>query len=126
MRHIANSRPSGPQFVHLLRAHDTWVPNLLMVAGPQSVSGSTNSPRAIESGVDWLTDFLEHVRSKDGARFEAREEAEKGWGEEVIAPQERMLMRRSRGWFTDYNANVEGHEEGVVRYLAYWGAGTEQ
>ena len=27
-------------------------PNMFMVAGPQSVSGSTNFPRAIETGVD--------------------------------------------------------------------------
>ncbi len=96
-------------------------PNLLMVAGPQSVSGSTNFPRAIEGGVDWITDFLAHVRERGITRFEAREEAEKGWGEEVIASQERMLMRRSRGWFTGYNANVEGHGEGQFRYMAYWG-----
>jgi hypothetical protein len=88
---------------------------------PQSVSGSTNFPRAIESGVDWLTDFLEHVGSKNITRFEARADAEKVWGEEVVASQERMLMRRSRGWFTGYNANLEGHGEDVVRYLAYWG-----
>lgn len=36
-------------------------------------------------------------------------------------PQERMLLRKSRGWFTGYNANVEGHGEGQVRYLADWG-----
>ncbi len=96
-------------------------PNLLMVAGPQSVSGSTNFPRAIESGVDWVTGFLEHVTSQGITRFEAREDAEKEWCEEVIAAQERMLMRRSRGWFTGYNANVEGHDGGLVRYLAYWG-----
>jgi cation diffusion facilitator CzcD-associated flavoprotein CzcO len=96
-------------------------PNLLMVAGPQSVSGSTNFPRSIEGGVDWVTRFLEHATRNSITRFEAREEAEKEWGEEVIAVQERMLMRRSRGWFTGYNANVEGHGEGTVRYLAYWG-----
>ena len=32
-----------------------------------------------------------------------------------------MLMRMSRGWFTGYNANVEGHGEAAIRYLAYWG-----
>ena len=36
-------------------------PNLLMVAGPQSVSGSTNYPRAIESGVNWVTGLLKHA-----------------------------------------------------------------
>ena len=109
----------GPSTYYGLMTHG--FPNLLMVAGPQSVSGSTNFPRAIESGVDWLTDFLEHVRSKNITRFEARVDAEKVWGEEVVASQERMLMRRSRGWFTGYNANLEGHGEDVVRYLAYWG-----
>jgi len=51
----------------------------------------------------------------------ASEEAEKEWGEEVVRAQEQMLMRRSRGWFTGYNANVDGHDDGTVRYLAYWG-----
>ena len=37
-------------------------PNLLMPNGPQSGSASTNYPRGIETGVDWCTDFLEHVR----------------------------------------------------------------
>ncbi len=96
-------------------------PNLLMVAGPQSVSGSTNFPRAIESGVDWVTTFLEHVIGERRTRFEAKPEAEKEWNDEVVEAQNRMLMRRSRGWFTGYNANVEGHGEGAVRYVAYWG-----
>mgnify|MGYP003335391366 FL=1 len=34
---------------------------------------------------------------------------------------ERMLFRRSKGWFTGYNSNVAGHEEGKVRYQAYFG-----
>ncbi len=96
-------------------------PNLLMVAGPQSVSGSTNFPRAIEAGVDWVTDFLQHVTERGITRFEARADAEKAWNEEVIQANERMLMRRSRGWFTGYNSNVEGHGEGSVRYVAYFG-----
>ncbi len=96
-------------------------PNLLMVAGPQSISGSTNFPRAIEGGVDWIMRFLEFMRERGITRFDAQEEAEKEWNEEVIATQERMLMRRSRGWFTGYNANVEGHGEGTFRYMSYWG-----
>lgn len=109
----------GPSTYFGLMAHG--FPNLLMVAGPQSVSGSTNFPRAIENGVDWVTRFLEHAATQGITRFEAREDAEKEWGEEVVAAQENMLLRRSRGWFTGYNANVEGHGEGSVRYVAYWG-----
>ena len=51
-------------------------PNLLMVAGPQSVSGSTNFPRAIEVGVDWVTDLLQHARERGVTRLEAGAEAE--------------------------------------------------
>ena len=96
-------------------------PNLFMVAGPQSVSGSTNFPRAIETGVDWVTALLEHALDNDHSRVEATEQAEKAWVEEVIRAHERMLFRRSKGWFTGYNANVAGHEEGKIRYQAYFG-----
>jgi hypothetical protein len=41
--------------------------------------------------------------------------------EEVAKAHERMLFRRSKGWFTGYNSNVEGHQEGKVRYQAYFG-----
>jgi cation diffusion facilitator CzcD-associated flavoprotein CzcO len=96
-------------------------PNLLMVAGPQSVSGSTNFPRAIEGGVDWVTRLLEQVRQAGHTRIEARADAEKEWVEEVVRAFERMLARRSKGWFTGYNSNVAGHEEGTIRYQAYFG-----
>lgn len=96
-------------------------PNLLMVAGPQSVSGSSNFPRAIETGVDWITDLLEHARSTGYNRIEAQIEAEQAWHEEVVKAHERMLFRRSKGWFTGYNSNVADRQEGTVRYHAYFG-----
>lgn len=98
-------------------------PNLLMVAGPQSVSGSTNFPRAIEGGVDWVTDLLVFARSQGYTRLEATAEAEQDWVEQVVAAHEMMLARRSQGWFTGYNSNVAGHEAGTVRYQAYFGGG---
>ncbi len=96
-------------------------PNLLMVAGPQSVSGSTNFPRAIEGGVNWVTGLLEHAFDRGYTRLEAQAEAEQEWVQEVVRVHERLLLRRSRGWFTGYNANVAGHEAGKVRYQAYFG-----
>jgi len=116
---LAEKWRDGPSTYLGLMTHG--FPNLLMVAGPQSVSGSTNFPRAIENGVEWVTRFLEHATSRGVTRVEAREDAEREWVREVVAAQERMLLRRSRGWFTGYNANVAGHGEGTVRYLAYWG-----
>jgi hypothetical protein len=32
-----------------------------------------------------------------------------------------MLMRKAKSWFTGYNSNVEGHEEGTTRYFVYNG-----
>ncbi len=96
-------------------------PNLFMVAGPQSVSGSTNFPRAIETGVDWVTGLLTHAQDHGFTRVDATETAEQEWVSEVVDAHERLLFRRSKGWFTGYNSNVAGHGEGQVRYQAYFG-----
>jgi hypothetical protein len=32
-----------------------------------------------------------------------------------------MLLRKAKSWFTGYNSNVAGHEEGKVRYFVYNG-----
>jgi cation diffusion facilitator CzcD-associated flavoprotein CzcO len=111
----------GPSTFLGVLTHD--FPNLLMVAGPQSVSGSTNFPRAIEGGVNWVTDLLKHASAAGHTRIEAQTEAEQGWVEEVVRAHEKMLARRSQGWFTGYNSNVSGHEAGTVRYQAYFGGG---
>jgi hypothetical protein len=37
---------------------------MLMPAGPQSGSASTNYPRGIETGVNWCSDLLEHMSAK--------------------------------------------------------------
>ncbi len=109
----------GPQtYVGLLA---TGFPNLMMIAGPQSVSGSTNFPRAIEVGVDWVTDLLIHARAKGATRLEAEPVAVKEWQHEVKRFYERLLLRSSQGWFTGYNSNVAGHHAGMIRHQAYFG-----
>jgi len=96
-------------------------PNLLMPAGPQSGSASTNYPRGIETGVNWCTDFLEHMWAKGYTRAEATEAAEKRWTDHVTKMYAMMLMRKAKSWFTGYNSNVPGHEQGTIRYLVYNG-----
>lgn len=96
-------------------------PNLLMVAGPQSVSGSTNYPRAIEVSVDWVTELLIHMQEHELTRLEAKSEAEQAWQQEVKRAHEKTPVRKSKSWFTGYNSNLDGHEEGTIRYHAYWG-----
>jgi cation diffusion facilitator CzcD-associated flavoprotein CzcO len=96
-------------------------PNLFMVAGPQSASGSSNFPRAIEDGVDHITGLLEHALKGRLTRLDAKEEAEHEWVAEITKIHERLLSRRAKGWFTGYNSNIDGHEAGHVRYQAYFG-----
>jgi cation diffusion facilitator CzcD-associated flavoprotein CzcO len=98
-------------------------PNLLLVAGPQSVSGSTNFPRAIEPNVEWVTRLLVHARDHGHTLIEAQAGAERDWGEEVRASYQRLLLRDGKGWFTGYNSNVAGREQGRIRYQAYFGGG---
>lgn len=96
-------------------------PNLFMPTGPQGASASTNFPRAIELGVDWVTALMQYMWKHGYTRAEANPEAEVEWTEEVKRMYARMLMRKAQGWFTGYNSNVEGHEKGTIRYLVYNG-----
>jgi cation diffusion facilitator CzcD-associated flavoprotein CzcO len=96
-------------------------PNFLMPAGPQSGSASTNYPRGIETGVNWSSDFLQHLRERGITRFEPKAAAERRWTDHVVSMYSMMLMRKAKGWFTGYNSNVPGHEEGKVRYFVYNG-----
>jgi len=96
-------------------------PNMLMPSGPQSGSASTNYPRGIETGVNWCSDLLEHMSAKGYTRCEATAAAEKRWTDHVTNMYAMMLMRKAKSWFTGYNSNVPGHEQGTVRYLVYNG-----
>ena len=96
-------------------------PNLLMPAGPQSGSASTNYPRGIEIGVNWCTDLLEHMSERGYVRADPTPEAEERWTAHVTKMYSKMLMRKAKGWFTGYNSNVDGHEHGKTRYFVYNG-----
>ncbi len=96
-------------------------PNLLMPTGPQSASASTNFPRGIENGVNWCTNLLQYMWDRGYTRAEATREAQERWTAHVVKMYEIMLMRKAKSWFTGYNSNVAGHEEGTVRYFVYNG-----
>ena len=96
-------------------------PNLLMPTGPQSASASTNFPRGIENGVNWCMDLLQYMWDRGYIRAEATRQAQERWTAHVAKMYEIMLMRKAKSWFTGYNSNVAGHEEGTVRYFVYNG-----
>jgi hypothetical protein len=92
-----------------------------MPTGPQSASASTNFPRGIENNVNWCTNLLQYMRHRGYVRADAKREAEERWTAYVAKTYEIMLMRKAKSWFTGYNSNVAGHEEGTVRYFLYNG-----
>ncbi|MGY2848103.1 MULTISPECIES: flavin-containing monooxygenase [Bradyrhizobium] len=96
-------------------------PNLLMPTGPQSASASTNFPRGIENGVNWCTNLLQYMWDRGLTHADATLEAQQRWTAHVVKMYEIMLMRKAKSWFTGYNSNVAGHEEGTVRYFVYNG-----
>lgn len=102
-------------------------PNMIMVGGPQSASGSTNFPRAIEFGVDWVTRLIEHMQTKGIDRIEPHAAAEEQWHATVAKVQSKLLLRNAKTWFTGYLSNAKAGEngatEGAKRYLAFFGGG---
>jgi cation diffusion facilitator CzcD-associated flavoprotein CzcO len=96
-------------------------PNLLMPSGPQSGSASTNYPRGIETGVNWCTNLLKYMWDHGYERAEPTAAAEARWTEHVKQMYSMMLMRKAKSWFTGYNSNVPGHEQGRIRYFVYNG-----
>jgi cation diffusion facilitator CzcD-associated flavoprotein CzcO len=96
-------------------------PNLLMPTGPQSGSASTNFPRGIETGVNWCTALLEHMWARGLTRADPTRAAQQRWSGYVAKMYAVMLLRNAKGWFTGYNSNVPGHEEGKVRHVVFNG-----
>ncbi len=116
---LATKWADGPRTYLGVATHG--FPNLVMVAGPQSASSSTNFPRAIENSVDFVTGLLRHVKSHQITRFEPSLAAEDDWVATIEYLYQALLLRKAKGWFTGYNSNVAGHEEGRIRYVVYNG-----
>ena len=120
-RQLKEKWKDGPITYFGLMTHG--YPNLLMVAGPQGASGTSNFPRAIEANVDAVTDILEHAYANNYTRLEAEKEAEHHWVGEVERSYENLLLRKGKGWYVGYNSNVAGHDGSKNLYPAYQGGG---
>jgi cation diffusion facilitator CzcD-associated flavoprotein CzcO len=94
-------------------------PNLLFLSGPQAGSGAANFPRGIEDGVKWATQLVAHLRANDFTRIEATVDAEQRWAEHVAEKLSKMLVGRTKSWFTGFNSNLAGRDK--PRMLLYMG-----
>ncbi len=79
-----------------LGLHVAGFPNMLMPTGPQSGSASTNFPRGIEIGVDWITDLLQYMWKHEHTREEATREAEAEWSAYVASSTRSCCCARPR------------------------------
>ena len=118
---LADKWQDGPQTYFGMMSHG--FPNLFMIAGPQSASGASNFPRAIEVNVNGVTSIIEQAVAQRWSRLEASAEAEQGWVDEVAGSYEKLLLRKGKGWFVGYNSNVKNGTTGKNRFPAYQGGG---
>jgi len=78
-------------------------PNLFMISGPQNPSVITNQPVVIEQQVEWVTDFLEHLRENGLAYAEARKTAVREWVEHSNSVAEKTLYPEAASWYRGEN-----------------------
>lgn len=118
-RKLKDKWRTGPETFLGLQTHG--FPNMLMLAGPQGASVSSNFPRAIEDAVDWATAFIRFMKEHNYERFDPEQAAEEAWLEHVREGYDMMLLTKTdvKSWFTGYNSNIEGRQG--FRYQIYLG-----
>ncbi len=74
-------------------------PNLFIITGPGSPSVLSNMPVSIEQHVEWISDCIHYLRSRDLDSIEATEEAQEAWVAQVnelanatLFPQAELLV----------------------------------
>lgn len=92
-------------------------PNMFMLTGPQSGSGSSNFPRGIEEICDWVADFLDFARAHRHFRIEPRPGADEEWFAHVEERAETLLMSKTRSWYTGYSADKKPPKPRRLFYL---------
>jgi len=89
-------------------------PNLVFLYGPQSPSGFCNGPTCAELQGDWVVAFLEQMRERGGARFEATREAEDAWRTHVNEVGAMTLFPLADSWYM--GANIPGKPREFLNY----------
>jgi cyclohexanone monooxygenase len=90
-------------------------PNLFMITGPGSPSVLSNMIVSIEQHVDWVTDCIAHLQSRQLARIEATQEAEDNWVDHVNELAHRTLYPHANSWYM--GANVPGKPRVFMPYI---------
>jgi cation diffusion facilitator CzcD-associated flavoprotein CzcO len=90
-------------------------PNLFTITGPGSPSVLTNMPVAIEQHVEWITDCIAHMRTRDFKSVEASADAMTAWAADVQAAADATLLPQAHhSWYL--GANVPGKPRVFMPY----------
>ncbi len=92
-------------------------PNLFTLVGPQGNSALCNVPRCAELNVEWVTDFIRHMRNKQVSRAQPSKEAEDAWVKQVAEVADMTLLAKTDSWYT--GSNVPGKQ----RTFLIWAGG---
>jgi cation diffusion facilitator CzcD-associated flavoprotein CzcO len=94
-------------------------PNMFTLVGPHNAATRCNIPRCIEQNVEWVTELVRFMLSKNRSYVEPTSEAETAWTEHVNQVAEGMLLAQVSSWYTGVNTNVPGKDK--RRILTYLG-----
>ncbi|WP_439517384.1 flavin-containing monooxygenase [Hydrogenophaga sp.] len=91
-------------------------PNLFVIAGPGSPSVLSNVVHSIETHVDWISNFIEHSRSRGTRRIEAEQAHEDQWVDHVNEVANQTLYPVGNSWYL--GANMPGKPRVFMPYVA--------
>lgn len=90
-------------------------PNMFFIAGPGSPSVISNVLVSIEQHVEWITDYIEHMRKNGLVRAEALQADEDAWVEHVNEVADATLYPVANSWYL--GANVPGKPRVFMPYI---------
>lgn len=90
-------------------------PNMFMITGPGSPSVLSNMMVSIEQHVDWITDCLIHLGSRQMDCIEPTRAAQDAWVEHVNKVAYTTLYPKAASWYM--GANIEGKPRVFMPYI---------
>ena len=104
---------AGPQtYLGLMTA---GFPNLFLITGPGSPSVLSNMIVSIEQHVDWITDCLVAMKSRDMATIETTPDAEIAWVAHGNVVAHKTLYPQANSWYM--GANIPGKPRVFMPYI---------
>ncbi|MGE0419149.1 MAG: flavin-containing monooxygenase [Acetobacteraceae bacterium] len=115
---LAQKWEAGPRtYLGLMSA---GFPNMFMITGPGSPSVLSNMMVSIEQHVEWISDCMAYLRTRQLDCIEATQQAEDAWVEHVNKAAYKTLYPQAASWYM--GANIPGKPRVFMPYIG--GVGT--